>query len=239
MKINTVKINDHQGVTLTSYIQDQSKEMTNVDKRPAILIFPGGGYQFCSDREAEPIALSYMAKGYNAFVLRYSLNENAVFPKPLNDAEDALEHLISHAETYRIYPDKIAVIGFSAGGHLACSIATQGRLRPNAVILGYPALIKRQGWSFPTPIVDQDTPEMFVFHTFEDPVVPLNNALYIVDELNKANIKVEFHVFRSGTHGLSLGNDIVSNGSKNMIEERYQAWFDLSISWLDEVLNVF
>ena len=60
-------------VTLTTYLIDDSRELMNGRKRPAILICPGGAYMFCSDREAEPVALRFMAMGYHAFVLRYSV----------------------------------------------------------------------------------------------------------------------------------------------------------------------
>ena len=68
------KITDDSEVSLTSYISDISEEMKNMKTKPAILVLPGGAYKFCSDREAEPVALAYLAKGFNAFVLRYSLN---------------------------------------------------------------------------------------------------------------------------------------------------------------------
>jgi acetyl esterase/lipase len=81
----------HEKVTLTAYLLDASPDMPNMRVRPAVLVCPGGGYFFCSDREAEPIAMAFLARGYHAFVLRYSLGENAAFPRPLNDAEEALE----------------------------------------------------------------------------------------------------------------------------------------------------
>ena len=240
MKITTQQINDHEGVTLTCYVQDMSAEMSNMNRRPAILIFPGGGYHFCSDREAEPIALAYAAKGYNAFVLRYSLQEQSQFPRPLTDAEDALEHIKTQANKYHIDPNKIAVIGFSAGGHLAAMLSTAGRLRPSATLLGYPAVLREpKVWEYPVPKVDRKTPEMFLFHTDKDDLVSTKNILHMMQELHRNNIPMECHLFRSGVHGLSLSNEIVSNGSNKMIEPRFAAWFDLSITWLEEVLKPY
>ncbi|MFP4286747.1 MAG: alpha/beta hydrolase [Candidatus Izemoplasmataceae bacterium] len=239
MKVETIKINDHEQVSLTSYIQDLSNELKNVHKRPAILIFPGGGYEFCSDREAEPIALKYLAAGYNAFVLRYSLKKESRFPKPLRDAEDALKYLKGHAKELNIYEDKIAVIGFSAGGHLASMLATKGVVRPNAVILGYPAILKQVNWDYPVPKVDALTPEMFLFHTFEDTIVSVEHTLTMASMLSKSAIPFECHIFKKGVHGLSLGNEIVSNGHDYMIEKDYQIWFDLSLKWLSNVLDVY
>lgn len=127
------KITDDSEVSLTSYISDISEEMKNMKTKPAILVLPGGAYKFCSDREAEPVALAYLAKGFNAFVLRYSLNEKAEFPTPLNDAQKALAFIRKNAEKFHTDPQKIAVIGFSAGGHLAA--ARQQCLRINRTLV--------------------------------------------------------------------------------------------------------
>lgn len=79
MKLITLPLTN-ENVTLTAYLLEQSHEMPNTRIRPAILIFPGGSYRGCSDREAEPVAMAFLAEGYQAFVLRYSLNQNAAFP---------------------------------------------------------------------------------------------------------------------------------------------------------------
>lgn len=122
--------------------------------RPAIVVFPGGGYSFCSKREAEPIALQFLAAGFNAFVLDYSLKEDAVDHRPLVDASRAVAYVRTHAAEYNVDPERIFVIGFSAGGHLAASIGTlwhedyakaspdmeYGMNRPNGMILVYPVI---------------------------------------------------------------------------------------------------
>ncbi|WP_049783368.1 alpha/beta hydrolase fold domain-containing protein [Mahella australiensis] len=83
------------------------------------------------------MAFEYLRAGYHAFVLRYSIKENAVWPNPLNDYEQAIELIRSRAEEWHIYEDKIAVLRFSAGGHLALAAATMSKNRPNAALLGY------------------------------------------------------------------------------------------------------
>lgn len=70
----------------------------------------------CSEREADPVALAYLEAGFQAFVLRYSVGEGVVWPMPLEDYEQAMELLRAKAEEWSLYPDKIAVAGFSAGG---------------------------------------------------------------------------------------------------------------------------
>ena len=111
---------------LIAYVAGVSSEMPFNDKRKAVLIIPGGAYWLQSDAEADPIAHYYMAMGYNAFVLRYSVGRgvDSVWPKPLLEASAAMKFIRDHAEKFHIDPDYVFVIGFSAGGHLAAAVAT-------------------------------------------------------------------------------------------------------------------
>ncbi len=122
-------------------------------QRPAMIVCPGGGYTFKSAREAEPVAKQYFAAGYNTFILWYSVGEEAKDFKPLCQLASTIVHVRKYAEEWWTLQDKIAVIGFSAGGHLACSLGTLfneerflkvfGRdedIRPNAMVLSYPVI---------------------------------------------------------------------------------------------------
>lgn len=94
-------------------------------KRNAILVIPGGGYRdVCADREGEPIAQAFMPYGYNAFVLHYSVGGKRTYPDQLIQASLAMKHIKDNAEEYNIDPEKVFVVGFSAGGHLAASLGT-------------------------------------------------------------------------------------------------------------------
>ena len=110
---------------LSTYIIDDSQEYFHQAPRPAVLVLPGGGYMFTADREAEFIALGFSAKGYHAFVLRYAVGAKAVFPTPMVDGFKALLEIRKNAEEWRVDKDKIALCGFSAGGHLASYLMTQ------------------------------------------------------------------------------------------------------------------
>lgn len=98
MMIEGIMLNAQRNVTLTAFLQDTGGEFRNIAKRPAILVLPGGGYSMCSEREADPVALAYLQAGYQAFVLRYSVGEHAVWPNPLNDYEQAMELIRGKAE---------------------------------------------------------------------------------------------------------------------------------------------
>jgi acetyl esterase/lipase len=160
---------DRDYVTLHTYIHENSREFQTNHTRPAIVICPGGGYLGTSDREAEPVALRFAALGYHTFVLRYTTyykewvkdfqnppapNENSAYPQPLYDLSKALLTVRENASKWLVDPNKIAVCGFSAGGHLAASMSVQWNsqllydkfsvepdlLKPNATILGYPVV---------------------------------------------------------------------------------------------------
>ncbi len=120
---------------------------------PAILICPGGGYDYVSAREGEPVAQCYYAKGYHTFILDYSVKEHSRNFEPLTQLAAAIAYIRSHAQQWNVAPDKIAVCGFSAGGHLAASLGTlyddekflavcpdMGNIRPDAMVLGYPVI---------------------------------------------------------------------------------------------------
>lgn len=116
MRIETIVIDKERNVTLTAMIQDVEGEFRGIKARPAVLIIPGGGYMFCSDREADPVAFPYLKAGFDAFILRYSVGEHSTWPNPLNDYDETMELIRKRAEEWNIITDKTAVIGFSAGG---------------------------------------------------------------------------------------------------------------------------
>ena len=91
-------LSEERKVTLTCYLEETKGEFGAVDQRPAVLILPGGGYHFCSDREADPVAFPYLRAGYHAFILRYSLNDQAVWPRPLEDYEEAMSLIRANAD---------------------------------------------------------------------------------------------------------------------------------------------
>lgn len=152
MTIKTFFINQDKTAFVKAYLPDHIAGLAFCEKRPAVVIFPGGGYEYCSDREGEPIALQYLAAGYAAFVVNYTCNVR--FPASLNDAAYIFHKIRSRAEEFKVDRDKIAVLGCSAGGHLAGCLATMWNdiqliksigceaedLRPNAAVLCYPVI---------------------------------------------------------------------------------------------------
>lgn len=120
---------------------------------PAVVICPGGGYAMVSEREAEPVAREYFAAGYNTYILNYAINEDAKGFQPLCQLAAVVAQIRKNTEEWKTEAEKIAVCGFSAGGHLAASLGTlfnekeflevfgrEENIRPNAMILSYPVI---------------------------------------------------------------------------------------------------
>ena len=138
---------------VTTYIMEANPELP-VKKRPTIVICPGGGYEFVSYRESEPVALQYLARGYNVVVLRYSIYPDATYPTALLELGRVVQMLRERADEWLIDENKIVLMGFSAGGHLAASYSCfwtkaflsdtlgcdKDMLKPNGVILSYPVI---------------------------------------------------------------------------------------------------
>ena len=105
---------------LFTYFLDSSIEMRPNEKRPVIQMCPGGGYEMTSDREAEPMAMQFLAMGYHVAILRYSVCP-VRYPAALLQVAESVLYLKEHADEYHIDPEKIVVQGCSAGGHLAAN----------------------------------------------------------------------------------------------------------------------
>ena len=124
MRTNTFVLSEkYPDCTVTTYIHEPSEELA-IDSRRAIIVCPGGAFEYHSDREAEPIALQYFAAGLNVFLLRYSVKANAKNDAPMIESALLVKHIREHAEEYFVDPKYVFITGFSAGGHVAASCGT-------------------------------------------------------------------------------------------------------------------
>lgn len=252
---------------LRSYCRSASPELGN-KRYPAVLICPGGAYAFVSEREAEPIALSFLAHGIQCFVLQYHVAPQAHYPVFQLEAAAAMAWIRSNADRYQILPDCISILGFSAGGHLAGSYSTHWSeplyhetlqlpvelLRPNGMILCYGALssatLKAHEGSMRNMLGDQDSPEMrqmlstelhindqtppaFLWHTFSDSCVPVENSLMVANALTEHHIPFEMHIYPEGEHGLALSNWLTTSQPESGLPPRKPSrWIAECADWV-------
>ena len=231
--------------------------------RPAMLVIAGGAYVFVAPREGEAVALQYAANGYATFALDYSIN--VPYPTALLEACMAVIYIRENADKYNVDVNHVAAIGFSAGGHLAASLAdlygekeiqsvlmNKTKLaRIDAVVLSYPVITMgvytdKQTRNIITGgdeklaerlslenRVTADSPPAFIWHTYEDNGVPVENALLYASACRQAGVPFALHVFEHGGHGLSLCSDETNNQTDADKElAKVGKWFGLSLDWL-------
>ena len=252
---------------LYTYILDNSSEL-NIQKRPLILMCPGGGYELTSDREAEPIAMHFLSIGYHVAILRYSVAP-AVYPTALLEAAQAMKLIHEHADIWHVDTEKIVIQGCSAGGHLAASLGmfwhepwlseqtdtTADTLEPAGMLLCYPvitsgkythegsvnALLGRQKTQeMLTRIslekqVSEYTPKAFIWHTYTDDCVPVENSLLLISAMRAYNIPVEFHMYPLGGHGLSTCDRLAEDPENYGVQKECQSWLTLAKAWLENI----
>ena len=216
----------------------------------AVIVCPGGGYSILAyDWEGTDIAKLLNANGIAAFVLKYrlpdSLSSTAPDQVPLMDAKQAMRIVREKAASWNINTNKIGIMGFSAGGHLASTLSThfEKDTRPDFSILIYPVISMDKNIAHmgsrnnligkpPTDAmiklysnelqVAVNTPPTFLIHATDDDGVPVENSLLYYQALIKNKVPAEMHIYPTGGHGFGLANGNRSLGS----------WPSLMIEWM-------
>ena len=258
MKMIHMTIPGHPEATLEGYILDCELSLGQEKRRPAIVVCPGGGYLYCSPREAEPIALRYAARGFHAFILRYSVGWDAKDFSPLQEVSWVIGMLREKAAEWNIDPDKIATCGFSAGGHLALAAGVLADNKANAMILGYPVCTTPNNpqtnfviklLSGKQEVTDEDAaryslenfitkdaPPVFMMATAEDALSPYG-ALLVANTYSRLGLGYELHMFQHGPHGYALADETTADGSSQTLNPSFAHWHDLSVDWLHRIFG--
>lgn len=190
----------------------------------AVLVFPGGGYSILAlDLEGSEVCEWLNSIGVTGVLLKYRVPARAGTPRegaPLQDAQRAIRLVRAHAKDWQIDPDRIGVLGFSAGAHLAANLSNNydkrtydpvdeaDRIsgRPNFAAIIYPGLITKNNAGIelaPEMTVTANTPPTFLLQAEDDPVRVENSLLYYA-ALKKAKVPAEMHLFAKGGHGYGL-----------------------------------
>ena len=201
--------------------------------RPGLVIFPGGGYGGLADYEGAGYAWYFAGHGISCFVVSYRLGTQGFrHPAMLEDALSAIAVIRGSAAELGIAPDRIGVMGSSAGGHLAAHAMVAHELysapvslRPDFGVLCYPVISmagelahagSRENLLGPSPeealmeevscelLVSDTTPPCFLWHTREDSVVSFQNSVVFAARLHDFGIPFELHIYDRGPHGLGM-----------------------------------
>ena len=258
MNMMHISIPGHPEATLEGFLLDCEITLGQEPFRPAIVVCPGGGYAYCSPREAEPVALRYAAAGFHAFILRYSTGWNAADFSPLQEINWVIAHLRRNAVQWHIDPEKIVTCGFSAGGHLALAAGLLAENKPNAMILGYPAvnIPNYPGVNFMLQLltgrkevtdedsryfslenhITKDSPPVFLAATAEDMLTGYG-ALPVAQKYSSLGLGYELHIFQHGPHGYSLADATSADGSSRYLNAAFAQWHGLSVAWLHKLFG--
>lgn len=200
------------------------KAPKNHNSGAAVVVFPGGSYRILAiDLEGTEVCDWLNGIGVDCVLLKYRVPGTGPYPKSaaaLQDAQRAVGMVREHAAVWGIDPQRIGVLGFSAGGHLAAALSThyETRLyprvdaaddkscRPDFAIIIYPGYlaIAEKGMEFSPDIpVTAQTPPTFLVQAEDDPV-HVENAVEYFLQLKKAGVPAELHVYAHGGHGYGL-----------------------------------
>lgn len=228
----------------------------------AIVICPGGGYGGLAPHEGQGYAEFLSQQGLTCFVLKYRLGSKGYrHPAMLDDAARAVRLVRAEAIKWKIDPHRVAIMGSSAGGHLASTLLTHfdaGKAdevdpverqssRPDLGILCYAVISMGEhthagskknllGDNPDAKLVEllsnekqvtKDTPPCFLWHTWEDKGVKIENSLQFVEALQRANVPFDFHVYQKGGHGIGL-----SQGKNGVAPDDVHPWGKDLLFWL-------
>jgi acetyl esterase/lipase len=219
---STRMITDVTKPTITIYRPAQGKETGT-----AMLICPGGGYwNLYWQLEGEEVAGWLNSIGVTGILLKYRVPRRPDEPKgeparrPLQDAQRAVRLVRSRAQEWGIHPEKIGIVGFSAGGHLALATATgfekrtyepiddidRMSCRPNFAVPVYSGYLKSKDKDELAPdlSIPKGTPPIFLVHGGEDIVSPPEHSVVAYLALKRAGVSAELHIYADTTHDFGV-----------------------------------
>lgn len=257
------------------FIPDTYEEIGLQKVFPCVVLCPGGAYVFRSQREDEPTVLRFLGAGMAVIKVEYSCGpEGGHYPTQLLQVSAAIAMVRRNAGKWHIDTEKIVVMGYSAGGHLAATVGTKwqeafiretldmkyGENKVNGMILCYPVitsgefthedsiqfLLGEDRYRIPEErekvslekMVTGDTPKAFLWHTFEDDLVPVENTLKMADALRKQGIQFELHIYPQGPHGLAICEETTADVKEhlNVYADYVSSWVEHCIRWIREVV---
>lgn len=234
-------------------------------KRPAVIVVPGGGYGMCSEREANVVAMAFMARGFQTFVLRYLVKKDGVaYPEQLLELAAAFDYVRKNAAEFSVNEGEVFAVGFSAGGHLvgnlACAYGQVESLygkaldcKPTAVGLSYPVIYyegHRGSFENLTAALPEEERERMMHSLNLDEMVTENTSPAFIwstfeDQLVPCenSLRYALAMKKAGVqfalHIYPVGQHGLSVGSHEVSKQYGEAACDATKGWMDECCKFF
>lgn len=227
--------------------------------KPLVIIAPGGGYEYTSIRESDPVALAFNSFGYHSVIVNYREDINELYPIPGNNLAYVLN---KYQNDKRV--TKIIGLGFSAGGHNMLEVTVHNKkynvAKPDLLILGYPVITSNEAYSHKNSFLNllgsegyknkellnyvslenqitDNEPDLFLFGTITDKSVDAKNSILLLDSYHNHNLNIEYHLFPFGPHGLSLATEDIFKDNPEKINPYFASWIKDATKWLDYKIN--
>ena len=204
--------------------------------RAGVVVCPGGGFRFLAfDYEGTDVAHWLNEHGIAAFVVKYRVmrtgdpgekdpaimteRRRAAISMAVADGQQAVRIVRSHADEWGVLPDRIGIMGFSAGGYVAAAVALHhdAASRPDFAAPIYPAVP-------PDLTVPEDAPPLFIAQADDDKLVPtVDNSIRLYTAWKKAGIPAELHIYLRGSHGYGMRTNHLPTDH----------WIDSFYAWLE------
>ena len=248
--MQTNKISLNNSAYLTSYLCDDYRVDVAPAARPAVIICPGGGWMFLSEREGEPIAIEFARRGYMAFVLHYSVSDKKAEPgdfsliyRALDEIETAYDHLMDLAD------DNIVELLSSILCYPLLDIADETDFINSPLCppenrelmekcLSCTGLSELSGdeWHSIDPVanISCNMPRTFIWHGALDNLVRATGSMNYMHCLLDKGIRAELHIYDNCGHGISLGTRETA-AVADEINEYGTVWFDQLMRWMEEL----
>ena len=222
--------------------------------RTTIFVAAGGGYEYTSPRESEPVVEAFNKRGYHVIVVNYRENNEEAYPMPGTYLSTALNEIKKDKRV-----GKVIGLGFSAGGHCILEMCLHHDYynvdNLEFLMLAYPVITADENYahlgsfkwllkdkvdnqelrkylSLENEVKKENAPELFLWGTYEDKSVPVMNSLLLLEAYNKVQVSAEYHMFPYGAHGLSVANEKSAQGNIEKINPYVARWVDLACEWI-------
>ena len=238
MQHTEIELNRELKTTLELYTTPKAAKL------PLIFVVPGGGYTQFQDKDSNRVALSFVAQGFQAAVVRYPIGDRRSYAASKETVQQAVDYVAEHADELGVDLDKLGMLGFSAGGQIVAEYSTHTNNPLQYVLLGYPVL--SQALDEPLKIQSEDVAKLvsnqtlptFLFGSVNDTVTPYEKHIGpYTQALAASQVPFELHEYSTGKHGISLANDYVADQNNGQVYPEFAQWFPLAVNWLQTYIK--